>query len=142
MPLTIDKMDEALKAIHKHYGELKYEDLMTDVQDYIFADRALKKEKMQFEGGTEIERNLVLDHQDSARWTGLYETDDISVKDKFDKGEVRMASHHRELRFRAARDGDVAGEQEDHRLVQDPPRRLQDRAAEQVRESLVGEAVH
>ena len=51
---------------------------MWDYQNYAFC-RILTKEKREVDGGTTIQRNVVLDNDGSARFRQLFDTDTPSV---------------------------------------------------------------
>lgn len=55
-------------------------DVAWDNQEYEFC-RIYQKDRIQIDGGTQIERNVMLDHTGNARYRRLYDTDEPSVGD-------------------------------------------------------------
>ena len=63
-------------------------DLQTDITDFVAVRELLGKHKTTFEGGLDWEFEASVDHNHSARFTGLYDNDGGSVTDTFIKGKV------------------------------------------------------
>jgi len=59
-------------------GRGRFNDVASRLQNYE-SSRMLREGKVQFDGGTGIQRTLLIDHSDSARSVGLYETDVVNV---------------------------------------------------------------
>lgn len=69
-------------------GELKFTDLMSDYQNTIALKRVMKKNKMTFDAGPEVEWNVITNHNDSARFVGLGETDVVDIPNVMTTGKV------------------------------------------------------
>jgi len=83
MPLSPSQMNDLLTAALKNLGEGKWTDLSTNIQEFYGMPQLMKKEKVTFDGGTSIQRNIMVDHQDSARATELFEVDDVNIREQF-----------------------------------------------------------
>lgn len=69
-------------------GRLKFSDVATDYNRTIALKRTVRKTKMQFDGGPEVQFNLMMDHNNSARFTGLYAVDNVDVTNVMQIGRV------------------------------------------------------
>lgn len=65
----------------KELGRMKFTQIAQRLQDYEVAQRIFKKDKVTFDGGIGISRNIMLDTKSVARQTGLYEKDNVNVGD-------------------------------------------------------------
>lgn len=61
-------------------GELKFTDLMSDYQNTIALKRLIKKNKITFDAGPQVQWNIITDTNDSARFVGLGESDIVNIK--------------------------------------------------------------
>lgn len=69
-------------------GELKFTDLMSDYQNTIALKRVMKKNKMTFNAGPEVQWNIITDHNNSARFVGLGEADVVDIPNVMTTGRV------------------------------------------------------
>lgn len=69
-------------------GENKFTDLMSDYQDTVALKRLIKKSKMNFQAGDELQFNLITDHNNSARFVGLGETDVVDITNVMATGKI------------------------------------------------------
>lgn len=69
-------------------GEMKFTDLMSDYRNTIALKRVFKAKKTTFDAGPEIQFNIITDHNDSADWKGLYESDNVNPNDVMTTGKI------------------------------------------------------
>lgn len=70
-------------------GRLKFTDLMSDYQNTVMLKRTMKKNKMDFDSGPEVQFNAIVDDNKSAKFVGLYNVDGpISVNNVMITGKV------------------------------------------------------
>jgi len=69
-------------------GENKFTDLMSDYQNTVALKRLIKKSKMNFQAGDELQFNLITDHNNSARFVGLGETDIVDISNVMATGKI------------------------------------------------------
>lgn len=69
-------------------GELKFTDLMSDYQNTIALKRLMKKGKMTFTAGTQVDFNVITDENHSARFVGLGEDDIVDIPNVMTTGKV------------------------------------------------------
>lgn len=69
-------------------GRLKWTDLTTDLQDYPAVNQLMKKKKVDFLGGTNIQWNVMVDHNNSARFVGLGSVDVVNQQDVMKTAEI------------------------------------------------------
>lgn len=86
MPKQID--DLVALTDQKFVKKWAYLDLQTDITDFVAVRELLGKHKTTFQGGLDWEFEASVDHNHSARFTGLYDNDGGSVADTFIKGKV------------------------------------------------------
>jgi len=87
MALQADNILDLVTTTQKELGRLKWTDLTTDLQEFIFLPKILKKEKVQFGSGYGIQWNVMTDFNKNARHVGLFAKDVINVADS-----MRIAS--------------------------------------------------
>ncbi len=69
-------------------GRMKMTDVISTYQNTIFFKRLAKKSKMNFDGGTECEFNLITDQNNSARPVGLYYQSQVNPTNVMAKGKM------------------------------------------------------
>jgi hypothetical protein len=79
--LQADSIADLVTMTQKELGKLKWTDLTSDLQEYIFLPKILKKEKVQFGSGYGIQWNVMMDFNKNARHVGLYAKDIINIAD-------------------------------------------------------------
>lgn len=67
-----------------------FTDMQTDLQDHVAVRELWKRRRIQFAGGDPWEFECQIDHNHSARFVGLYETDGSALIDTMIKGEVNQ----------------------------------------------------
>jgi hypothetical protein len=78
MSLQATDIADLVTTTLNELGELKFTDLMSDYQDTIFLKRLMKKNKMTFRAGPEVQFNAIVDTNGSARAVGLYYTANVN----------------------------------------------------------------
>ncbi len=81
MPLADTDIVDLATGTLKELGRLKFNQIATRIQSYEVMSRILKKDKVEFDGGTAIQRNIMVDHSGAAQNVGLYEEDAVNVAD-------------------------------------------------------------
>lgn len=82
--LQADDLQDLVTLTLKELGRLRWTDISTDLQEHIALPQILKKQKVQFDGGYGIQRNVMIDHTHSAKHVGLYEVDTYDVRDQME----------------------------------------------------------
>lgn len=72
----------------RELGKLKFTDLMSNYQNTIALQRIMRKGKMTFNSGTELQFNIITGHNNSARFVGLYAHDVIDVPNVMTIGQI------------------------------------------------------
>jgi hypothetical protein len=80
MPFLAADLADLVTSTQKELGELKWVDLMSDLQEHIAMSKLIKENKVSFDSGTSIQWNILADDNGSARDTGLYDVDNVNVK--------------------------------------------------------------
>jgi len=78
MPLQATAIADLVTTTINELGELKFTDIMSDYQNTIFLKRMVRKGKMTFRAGPEVQWNLITDDNGSARGVGLYYTANVN----------------------------------------------------------------
>lgn len=81
MALQADNIADLVTTTLRELGPPKWTDISTDLQEYVAMPKMLKKEKVQFDNGIGIQRNVMIDITDGARNVGLMETDIVDIGD-------------------------------------------------------------
>lgn len=81
MALTADEIVDIATTTLKELGPPRFNSIAESLVDYHFFRTMMRKEKVTFEGGTGIERKIMVDTSGNARNTGLFATDTINVTD-------------------------------------------------------------
>lgn len=76
-----DDIADLVVSTQKDLGELRFSQIATRLQGYECMGRVLKADSTKIESGEGIQRNVMVDHSDSADTVGLFEDDDVSFKD-------------------------------------------------------------
>lgn len=89
MGLNFNQIDDAvLLTQNKMIQRGAFIDMQTDVTDHVAVREMWKGRQKRFEGGTNWEFQVQMDHNHSARTVGLFEQDGGSLTDTMVKGEV------------------------------------------------------
>lgn len=104
--LTADGMADLIKSTLKDLGRMKMTQIATRLQKYEVMGRLLKKDKVAFDSGRGIQKNIMTDHSSAAKNVGLYEKDTINVVDflqnvtaPWRQTTVNWAYEHRETLY-------------------------------------------
>ena len=88
MPLSDSDIKDLVTGTLKHLGRLKFNQIATRLQDYEVMQRMMKRDRVQLESGQGIQRQIMIDHSAAAKNVGLYEVDDVNVRDVLDSISV------------------------------------------------------
>lgn len=79
--IQADKWLDVVAATQRKLERLTWTNLTSDLTEMVFMPHMMKKEKVTFSGGYGIQRNVLTDHNHSARNVGLFQKDNVSVGD-------------------------------------------------------------
>lgn len=89
MSLQFNEIDDAvLTTQNSLLAKGAFVDMQTDISDHVAVREMWKDRTKKYEGGTEWEFDLQVDHNHSTKVVGLYETDSSAVKDTMRKVTV------------------------------------------------------
>lgn len=88
MGLQLQNIGDVIRTTLNEFGPDKATDLISTLQDFPAAKRLMKKSRSGTFGGPEVEWDLIIDHNNSARFTELYSTDTAAVIDVHLRGKV------------------------------------------------------
>lgn len=80
--------DLVLETFDKLIAENAFVDMQTDLQDHVAVRELWKGRRKVFEGGIDWRFDVQMDHNHSAKFVGLYETDSSAFADNMVKGTV------------------------------------------------------
>lgn len=84
-----EDLADLVKATLNDLGKAKMTDLTSTITKYYAVKRLLKKNKVSFDSGTELEFNLLIEDQGNARDVALFGQDQINIVDGLIKGKVQ-----------------------------------------------------
>jgi len=79
--LTDDQIIDLATTTQKELGRLKFNQIAQTLQHYDVMSKIMKRDKVQFDGGKMISKNIMVDNSQAARNTSLYEKDSMNVAD-------------------------------------------------------------
>ncbi len=79
--LTSDQINDLIIFSQKQLGKYKWEDLTSDIQEYIALPRIFKRKKKPMNSGTSIQWNIKTDLSGATRHAGMYSKDRVAVVD-------------------------------------------------------------
>lgn len=82
MPLADSDILDLTNLTLKELGRMKFNQIATKLQNYEIMGRLLKEDKQEFEGGSGIQRTLMVDQSGSFKMVGLFATDTLNVADQ------------------------------------------------------------
>jgi hypothetical protein len=89
MPLyQADDIADVVKGTLNELGELKWTDIVSNLQEHVFLSRLLKKEKVGFKAGKDIQWNLQVAQNNSARMVALGQADVVNVVDTMQQASI------------------------------------------------------
>lgn len=81
MALQVENILDAVQGVQRDLGELKFEDLAHDLQEFIALPRIMRKQNVHFTVGLSIQRNVMYRHGGNAQLTSLHAVDDTHRRD-------------------------------------------------------------
>lgn len=87
--ITQDMIPDLQRITKKEFGELKFSDLTTDLQDLLAMRELLRDEKVTLEGGSEIQWEVMINPLNNFRNVGLYAADEINDGDQLEVASVK-----------------------------------------------------
>jgi len=79
--LQAENMADLILLTQKNLGKMKFTQIATRIQDYLFAREILKKERVNYASGYGIQKNIMVDHSHAANHVGLYSEDEATFQD-------------------------------------------------------------
>jgi hypothetical protein len=131
--LTPSGIGDLVTTTLAELGRAKFTDNMSDYQKTIALKRVFKKGKATFDSGSSVSFNVIINHNNSARFVGLAAEDQVNAPDVMITGSVpwRNITWNWMMEFREPLDEQ---RQRPHRGTdQDPPRRRDGLGRHQVR---------
>jgi len=83
-----DEIVDLVSLTLDELGENKWEDIVSSLEHYTAMPELMTKNKVTFQGGTEIQWQLMVDHSNQASYGGLYAVDDVNVSDQIVQPKV------------------------------------------------------
>ena len=80
--LQAESIADLVALTLKDLGKMKWTEIATDIQEHVAMKRLIRKEKVGFSSGQQLQWNLQVDHNNQARNVGLYEVDSVNVSDQ------------------------------------------------------------
>jgi hypothetical protein len=90
--LSIDDLVDLTTVTLSTLDKGKWQDIATDLQEYVALKKLLKKNKISFDSGKAIDVNVMVDYEDSAQNVGLFHVDDVNVSDGMKRGSIPWRS--------------------------------------------------
>lgn len=88
MALQAGAIADMVVATQRDLGELRWTNLTSDLQKYIAMPSVIRKERVGFQSGYEVNFNVQTKTQQNARWTGLNDTDNVNMEDSTTNGQA------------------------------------------------------
>ncbi len=80
--ITDSQINDLIIGTLNDLGRLKFNQIATKLQTYEFFEKLMREEKVTFDSGKGIQRNLMINTAGSARNVGLYAEDVLTVADQ------------------------------------------------------------
>lgn len=77
-----DLIKDLITTTQRELGEMKFTELVSDVQEHVAMSELLKKNRVTFDSGTAIQWNLMMGHSGAAKEVGLFEVDSLDIQDQ------------------------------------------------------------
>lgn len=77
--LQADDIDDVMITTQKQLGRLKWTSIAYDLQEYVFMLQMLQKERITYESGYGVRKQIMVGTSDQATHSGLYDEDEIGV---------------------------------------------------------------
>lgn len=81
-------LNDLVKATQNELGEMKFTDISTDLNKLTAMSKLMKKSRVEFNAGPLIQFDVNTDHNNSARFTGLWGSDNVAEGDSLIQGQV------------------------------------------------------
>lgn len=91
MPTT-DNLADLIEVTLDDLGKPGFTEIASALQDYVAMTRLIRRERVQFESGTGVEKRIMLDHSGAAKNVLPYEQDSYNVADVM--GNFRVPWRH------------------------------------------------
>lgn len=79
--IAAENLGDLLVTTQRELGEPNFTEIATDLQDHVAMRVILKKNRVEFQSGTEIQWDIMVRHSNSAANVGLYASDNVNVVD-------------------------------------------------------------
>ncbi len=83
-----DDIGDVVKGVMVDFGELKWTDIVSNLQEHVFLGKMLKKEKVGFKAGRDLQWNLQVAQSGTARMVGLGQPDIINDVDTMQTASI------------------------------------------------------
>lgn len=81
MALQGDAIADLVAMTLKQLGRGKFNEIITPYQEYVISKDLLKSKNQVQQGGHAVQRNIMVTESGNARWTGMFATENTTVKD-------------------------------------------------------------
>src|SRR3990167_7695910 len=79
--VSAESIADLIATTQRNLGRFHWEEIASDLQEYVALPNILKKEKVKFDSGTHTQWDVMVATAGSARNTGLYEEDVVVAAD-------------------------------------------------------------
>ena len=80
--IQADVIKDLITTTQRELGELKFTELVSDIQEHVAMSELLKKSRVTFDSGTAVQWNLMMGHSKAAKEVGLFEVDSLDIQDQ------------------------------------------------------------
>jgi hypothetical protein len=88
MPVVATDIADLVAGTLRDLGRMKFEQISQELQDYEVMQKWLQRDKVQFDSGIGIQRNLMTKTAGAAEHVGLMDTDNADIPDLMDQLQV------------------------------------------------------
>lgn len=88
MALTVAEVADLIKTTRAAEGRLKFTSYAESLQEYEAYRNLILKKRTELQSGNAIETQVIMDPGEGARMTGLFGTDNVQIKDVWQKASV------------------------------------------------------
>ena len=108
MALQADQIQDLITVTLKDLGRLKFTELASTLQEYHALGKLIDQYKVQYQSGTAIQYNIMLNQSGAAKNVGLFESDNVNIADVMTTASIpwrhcttNYAFERREVQFNA-----------------------------------------
>ncbi len=108
MALQADQIQDLITVTLKDLGRLKFVELASTLQEYHALGKLIDQYKVQYQSGTAIQWNIMLNQSGAAKNVGLFESDNVNISDVMTTASIpwrhcttNYAFERREVQFNA-----------------------------------------